>query len=100
MVQGEGSTASYGKRRLDRLTLRGTMHQVRNPNTLLKRIIMNGSAIVLMFAIIILLIIFGPFLSIWAVNTLFGLTIPFTLKTWLAAIVLGGLVSGRASSSK
>ena len=57
-------------------------------------------AVVWIFVIAILLIIFGPFLSIWAVNTLFGLTIPFTLKTWFAAIVLGGLVSGRASSSK
>jgi hypothetical protein len=59
---------------------------------------MTGSAVVLIFVIAILLIIFGPFLSIWAVNTLFGLTIPFTLKTWFAALVLGGLVSGRAGS--
>jgi len=55
-------------------------------------------AAVWIFVIAILLIIFAPFLSIWAVNTLFGLTIPFTLKTWFAALVLGGLVSGRASS--
>lgn len=61
---------------------------------------MTDSAVVLIFIIAILLIIFGPFLSIWAVNTLFGLTIPFTLKTWFAALILGGLVSGRASSSK
>ena len=60
---------------------------------------MTDSA-VWIFVIAILLIIFGPFLSIWAVNTLFGLTIPFTLKTWFAALVLGGLVSGRASSNK
>ena len=59
---------------------------------------MTNSADVLMFTIFIILIICGPCLSIWAVNTLFGLTIPFTLKTWFAALVLTGLVSGRANS--
>ena len=54
----------------------------------------------LIIGIVGLVIVFGPLLSIWSVNTLFGLTIPFSLKTWFAALVLGGLVSGRASSKK
>ena len=32
-----------------------------------------------------------PFLSVWALNTLFGhvgLAIPYTVETWLASIVL------------
>ena len=34
-----------------------------------------------------------PFLSVWALNTLFGhvgLEIPYTVETWLASIVLNG----------
>ena len=38
-----------------------------------------------------------PLTLIWALNTLFGLAIPFTFKTWLASLVLGGLFSPRAS---
>lgn len=37
-----------------------------------------------------LFVIFGPLLAIWSVNTLFGLTIPYTLKTWFAAFWLTG----------
>ena len=34
-----------------------------------------------------------PFLSVWALNTLFGhvgLAIPYTVETWLASVVLNG----------
>ena len=34
-----------------------------------------------------------PFLSVWALNTLFGhvgLAIPYTMETWLASIVVNG----------
>jgi hypothetical protein len=29
-----------------------------------------------------------PLLFIWSVNTLFGTIIPFTIKTWLASVIL------------
>lgn len=38
-------------------------------------------------------IIFGPICVIWALNTLFAFAIPFTLKTWAAALVLSSVVS-------
>lgn len=42
--------------------------------------------------IILLLLIFCPLLSIWALNTLFPvLAIPYTLKTWFAIIVAASL---------
>lgn len=50
------------------------------------------------FVLVILCVVFGPFLMIWSVNTLFGLTIPFTLKTWFAALILGGSLSARRAS--
>lgn len=52
-----------------------------------------------MIVLIGLLVIFGPILTIWALNTLFPqLAIPYTIGTWFAALVLGGVV--RASKSK
>lgn len=56
-------------------------------------LVFAGAALVLF---IIALIIFGPFLLIWSMNTLFGLAIPFTFKTWLASLILGATVKGTA----
>lgn len=57
-----------------------------------------GVAIVL--GIVVLVLVFGPLVLIWALNTLFGLAIAYTLKTWLAALLLGGLFSSGAAKSK
>lgn len=39
-----------------------------------------------------------PLLGIWALNTLFPIvSIPYTLKTWAAALVLIGLLSVKSS---
>ncbi len=43
-------------------------------------------------ALILLIIVFGPLLTIWSLNTLFGLGIGYTFKTWLASLLLGGLI--------
>jgi hypothetical protein len=45
---------------------------------------------------IIALVIAGPILMIWSLNTLFPLlAIPYTLNTWAAAVLLGGLFSAK-----
>ena len=53
--------------------------------------------LVLLFAIF--LVIFGPIVTIWSLNTLFPvLAIPVTLDTWLATIILfsaGGVLSAK-----
>lgn len=36
------------------------------------------------FAVIIAMIIAGPAVSIWALNTVFALSIPLTVETWFA----------------
>ncbi len=42
--------------------------------------------------LIVAIIIVGPLLSIWALNTLFPvLAIPYTLETWAAMALVGGL---------
>jgi hypothetical protein len=52
---------------------------------------------VLMLALVTVLIlvfgVFGPFLTIWALNTLFSLAIPYTFSTWVAAMWIGLVVS-------
>lgn len=45
-------------------------------------------------ALIVVLVIAGPLLIIWALNTLFPvLAIPYTVWTWLAALILGSALS-------
>lgn len=41
-------------------------------------------------------VLFVPFISIWALNTLFLLGIPYTFKTWLASLILSAMF-GKAS---
>lgn len=48
-----------------------------------------------LFVGLIALLVFGPLLTIWSLNTLFPvLAIPYTWKTWLAVIFVGGIVRG------
>jgi len=46
--------------------------------------------------------ILGPLGTIWALNTLFALAIPYTLKTWAAVLWLGMSlnVAARSTSAK
>lgn len=55
-------------------------------------------ALVLFGFIFGLLIIFGPLLTIWAINTLFGLGIECTFKTWAATFILFGVLNGARGS--
>jgi hypothetical protein len=43
----------------------------------------------------VIVIVAGPLLSIWALNTLFPmLAIPYTLETWAAMALVGGVFQG------
>jgi len=51
--------------------------------------------------IALLAIIFGPFLTIWSLNTLFPvLAIPYTFDTWCAVVLLGLAVRGNVIAKK
>ena len=42
--------------------------------------------------LIVIIVIVGPLASIWALNTLFPvLAIPYTLETWAAMLLVGGM---------
>ena len=46
----------------------------------------------LVVAFVIALVILGPLLTIWSINTLFPVAnIPYTIDTWCAAIILAGV---------
>ena len=54
---------------------------------------------VLVVLFFLALIALGPIATIWALNTLFPvLVIPYTLETWAATVILGGLITARVSS--
>jgi hypothetical protein len=51
--------------------------------------------------LLILLIILGPIVTIWSLNTLFPvLAIPYTFETWVAAVVIAGIIRGDGLSFK
>jgi hypothetical protein len=50
--------------------------------------ILTTFGVVIGIAIIIAIAVIFPFLFIWAINTLFGLTIAYTLETWSAMVLM------------
>jgi len=53
--------------------------------------------IILLFVVVLL----GPIVTIWALNTLFPvLAIPYTLETWFATVIIGGIIRGDGVSFK
>lgn len=57
--------------------------------------------VVLLIALIVFLIVVGPLLTIWALNTIFPvLAIPYTWQTWLAIIFVGGFLRANVTLKK
>ncbi len=57
-------------------------------------------SLILIGLLVIALLLFWPLAVIWALNTLFGLTIPFTPWTWLSVIILSVTVTSTGLKSK
>ena len=57
--------------------------------------------IIFIIAVVVLFVVIGPLLVIWALNTLFpALAIPFTLETWAAVILLQSVLKANVSVKK
>ena len=55
----------------------------------------------LFLILFLILVILGPIATIWALNALFPvLAIPYTLETWFAAVIIGGIIRGDGISFK
>ena len=44
--------------------------------------------------VVLLVLLFAPFITIWSLNTLFAVGIEYTLWTWLAAVWLSMVTFG------
>jgi hypothetical protein len=56
---------------------------------------------ILLILFVVFLIVVGPLLTIWALNTLFPvLAIDYTWQTWLAVVILGGLFKSSITTKK
>lgn len=61
----------------------------------------NTTTILTAVLIVAFLVIIGPILTIWALNTLFpALAIPTTLETWFAIVVLGFTLKSNVTVKK
>jgi hypothetical protein len=61
---------------------------------------MKTDALVLFVILIVILVIVCPFITIWAINTLFNTNIPMNIWTYMATLWLSGLVAGAGVSRK
>lgn len=52
------------------------------------------AAVVFVVLTVIFLVVFGPFITVWSLNTLFGLEIDYSFKTWAAVIWLTTVLNG------
>jgi hypothetical protein len=57
-----------------------------------------GAASVAGVLAFVALLVFGPFITIWGVNTLFHLGIPYTVETYFAVIAVGLFFNFRITS--
>jgi hypothetical protein len=58
-----------------------------------------GKILVILLVLAVFLVLM-PIAAIWSLNTLFPvLAIPITLDTWMAAVVLGGVVGGTTTAT-
>ena len=56
-----------------------------------------GTKLIMFLFFIVALIVIGPIVTIWSLNTLFPiLEIPLTLETWCAVVLLGMFVRGES----
>lgn len=57
------------------------------------------SKVSLLLIFFLLIIIVGPILTIWSLNTLFPvLAIPYSIETWCAAGIIAGVIRGDSLS--
>ena len=59
------------------------------------------SKVSLVLILVIAVVLLGPLLTIWSLNTLFPvLAIPYSIETWLATVVIAGIFRGDGVSFK
>jgi hypothetical protein len=57
-------------------------------------------SIFLLIILLLVMIIIGPFLTIWSLNTLFATGIPYTIWTWLAILWIQAIIGLSFSNAR
>lgn len=60
---------------------------------------MNNFTLLVWLIIGIGVFIFGPLITLWSINTLFGLSIAYSIETWFATIWLLMVTFGNVASN-
>ena len=59
------------------------------------------SKVSLLLVLLFVVVLLGPFLAIWSLNTLFPvLAIPYSIETWLATAIVVSIIRGDGVSFK
>lgn len=66
--------------------------------TLLKAL--GGLGVIGIVIAVLIAVVLWPLAIVWALNTLFGLTIAYTFWTWLAALVLVSAITSSTSKKE
>lgn len=61
---------------------------------------MENIKYLILILLLILVIVFAPLLTIWSLNTLFGLGIAYTFWTWAAVVWLQMVTFGGVAAAK
>jgi len=57
--------------------------------------------LILAIIVIAFVVIIGPLLTIWAMNTLFpALAIEYTWQTWVSVVIIGAFIKSKVSIKK
>jgi len=59
---------------------------------------MKTETALFIIGLVVLALIFCPIALLWAITTLFPITIPLTVKTWFAALILLASLGGLKAS--
>lgn len=60
---------------------------------MMKKMTNNVFSVLIAIVVILLILIFAPFATIWSLNTLFPvLEIPYNFDTWAATVLLTGVI--------
>lgn len=54
---------------------------------------MKALLIIVAIILIIVFVVAGPLITLWVLNTLFGLGIKYTFLTWLAALLFNSMIA-------
>lgn len=60
---------------------------------------MKTITLLICIATLLICIALGPLATIWSINTLFALTIPYTIETWFAIVWLSMITFGNVVST-